>query len=247
VNDVIVGNKIHKKEKDRAFKITLKDSAKGYPYHYNSKEIYLESDTANSLMRDFGDFIRIILKRAKGENWPEETYIKKYGLPENASDYFLEPFKFFYWYTLIPELKDLLEGKEKACFDALEERAALVHTLGNVILVPYGYNSARGYGLKTYTKEKKINDRLDLTMDDFEEMLTAEGFDDEQFYSRQDKEFIKKFDKEKTSVDAVRFLMNHQAELFPDIPKYPNPEERMTKIEWLTKVSEEIVNTLEKE
>lgn len=248
VDTVEVGKAIHKKEKDRVFKITLKDSAKGHPYPYQNKnkEIYLESDTANSLMTDLGDFIRIILKGVKGKDWPELTYIKEYDLPKNKNNNFYKPFKYFYWYTLISKLPDMLKDKEgkvckekKACLEVLEKRAALIHTLGNVILVPYGYNSPRGYGLATYQSKIAIQDRLDLTIRDFNEMLADKEFGDEQFYERN-----KKFNKEKTSVDAVRFLMNHQAELFPDIPKYP--DDNLDKIEWLTEVSNAIIETLNK-
>lgn len=227
VENVEIGTEIDRNEKYRAFKVTLK----------GGREIYLESDTANSLMGDLGSFLRFVIKEhieiPKGENWAEATYMKRYGV-KIAN----KAFRNYYWFTLISELPNFLENEnDMECFNALEKRAGLIHTLRNIILVPYGYNVPRGYSLKTYKSNEKINDRFDLTIKDFNEMMEDDKFTDRMFHKRH-----KEFNSEKTSKESVKFLLDNKDKLFPDIPNYPKNENTM---EWILKVSNELNRTLE--
>lgn len=226
VEKVEIGTDIEKYEKTRTFLVTLNDG----------KKIYLESDTANSLMGDLGIFLRNIIKKhieiPKGENWAEATYMKQYGLKKGN-----EVFRNYYWYTLIPELIGLLKCKtDIECFKVLEKRASLTHTFNNLILVPYGYNSKRGYNLKTYNSKQNINDRLDLTIIDFNEMIDNKDFTDEIFHKR--------LGNKKCSMYSVKFLLENKGKLFPEIPNYPKDIKENT-IEWIFEVSNEINGTLE--
>lgn len=228
VDRVEIGKEIDKKMKSRAFLATLK----------GDKKIYLESDTANSLMTDLGNYLRIIMgkyiKLPKGKNWAEATYMKKYGLKQPD-----EALRNFYWYTLISRLQDLLkEDADKDCYALLEQRAGLTHTLKNVILVPYGYNTPRGFSLKTYKSNIKICDRLDLTIKDFNEMVEDAEFNDEILQKRL------KCEDEKCSVDTIKFLLENKKILFPEIPIYETNLIPKT-IEKICNVTKNINNTLE--
>lgn len=208
VENVLVGVEIDKTEKSRVFKVELK----------NGKTLFLESDTANSLMIDLNDFMNIIIPKIKeipkGTGWPEATYFKQFSLNPNKSDSYYTPYKYFYFYTLIDEIKkNLLDGIEKECFEALEKRASLVHTEGNLLLVPYGYNSPRGWGLATYKSNRRIKDRLDLTYLDWNEMIEDPAFTTEKLQQR--------LRNKKCSLDSVAFLLQHKEILLPNCPNYP--------------------------
>ncbi|GAA4073810.1 hypothetical protein [Amphibacillus indicireducens] len=90
VKEVKMGKEIN--EKDRAFLISLN----------NGKELYLESDTANSLMEDLGNFLRKIIIKTKeipkGLNWAQATYIEKYNLDKSKSNNYYVPFRNYYFY-----------------------------------------------------------------------------------------------------------------------------------------------------
>jgi len=213
VEKVKMGKEIDKNEKDRVFLVCLKDG----------RYIYLESDTANSLMGDLGDFLRKIIMQIedipKGLNWAEATYIKRYNLDENRtnSNYY-KPFRNYYFYKLISKLPGVLQDEIAIeCYTQLEERARVTHVLKNMILVPYGYNSARGYNLKTYKSNRKIQDRLDLTFVDFEEMM-----DDTMF---RDIEIQKRLRNNKCTIDSVKFLLENKEQVFPQIPVYTQEAE----------------------
>lgn len=204
VEKVEVGKDINKYEKDRAFLVYLKDG----------RNIYLESDTANSLMRDLGDFLRIMIpkieKIPKESKWADATYIRQYKLDERG-EYYYSPFKYYYFYTLISKLDELLQDKiEIECLAQLEKRAQFTHVLKNMILVPYGYNSNRGFKLNTYKSNRNIQDRLDLTVIDFEEMLEDVAFGDVELQAR--------LGNSKCTVDSVKFLVENKDLLFPTIP-----------------------------
>lgn len=227
VKKVIIGKDIEKSEKARTFSVTLN----------NGKKIYLESDTANSLMGDLRSFLIYIIckyKRLNNRNWYKETYMKKYGL--SKSD---EALRNYFWYTFISKLPDLLkEDAEKDCYSLLMQRAGLTHTIKNVILVPYGYNAKRGSTLKVYNSNKKINDRLDLTIEDLNLMATDEYFTEKQFHKR--------LNNNKCSIDSVKFLLKNKENLFFGIPNYPqNITEKGNKIAWISEVSKEINNLLD--
>lgn len=227
VKEVIIGKDIEKSEKNRTFLVILN----------NGKSIYLESDTANSLMCDLRSFLIHIIckyKQLNYRNWYKKTYMERYGLKQPD-----EALRNFYWYTLISKLPDLLkEDAEKDCYALLEQRAELTHTLKNVILVPYGYNAKRGSTLNLYNSNKKINDRLDLTIEDLNLMATDEYFTDEQFHKR--------LNNKKCSINSVKFLLKNKEKLFSEIPNYPqNITEKGNKIAWISEVSKEINNLLD--
>ena len=98
-------------------------------------KLYLETDTANSLMYDLGDFFREVLVKRFGRTW-YQNYIKSFQLPEDKEDRWYKPFKFYYFYTLVSDSFNGLElsDEEIECLKALEERAKYTHTLKNMIL-----------------------------------------------------------------------------------------------------------------
>ena len=232
VQAVKVGKENGVDEKDRIFHV----------YLGNGKDIWLESDTANSLMGDLGKFFKIILKREwKNRWWPEETYIKKYDLDpdrrkqnQKIDDVYYKPFRYFYFSELISseQIVDMLENDmERECYAQIEERAKLTHTPANMILVPYWHNAARGFKLKTYETRQTINDRLDLTMQDFQEMeketdagnaLNVEDRRREELRNAGCRKGLEKF-----TAESVKFLMNHKELLFPAIPVFKGAAEQM--------------------
>lgn len=207
VVSVKIGKEIKENEKHRAFLVTL-DSG---------KTLYLESDTAYSLMNDLGNYLRPLIKRMRtGKAWPRATYLNDANLVENSKELNYKPLLYYYFYNIIPALhKRLKDEVEKNCFDALEERAGLTHVLSNMMLVPYGYNAKRSLKLKTYSTNAKIADRLDLTFTDFKEMLDDPSFGDTEFQAR--------LGNKKCTVDSVRFLMNNKKSLFPSSPSGSSP------------------------
>lgn len=215
VEKVKVGKEINKNEKERVFLVCLKDGRK----------VYLESDTANSLMGDLGDFLRKIILQIEdipqGLNWAEATYIKNYNLENNRVNRYYKPFRNYYFYTLISKLPELLQDETTIeCYKHLEKRAQATHILKNMILVPYGYNSARGFRLKTYKSNRKIQDRLDLTIVDFEEMIDDAMFGDIELQDR--------LHNCKCTLDSVKFLLENKEQLFPQIPVYTQEAEDTT-------------------
>lgn len=204
--------------KPRVFKVTLD----------NEETIYLESDTANSLKWDVGNFFRIIIpkiKKVSKNKWPEETYIKDYGLfteielinqfgyksRSKIYDYY-DAYKLFYFFQLIPQLPDLLVDEEDIkCFEELEKRASITHTLQNMMLVPYNYNSLRGYGLKTYFSNIPIKDRLDYTFLDLQEMKSDILFDDLAMQKRLKNKYCTR--------SSLDFLLKNASTLIPPCPQ----------------------------
>lgn len=201
VASVAVGKEIYKEDKERAFFVTLK----------NGTSFFLESDTATSLMKDLGDFLRNILRSSFGSNWPEATYIKQYGLEKGKSYNYYKPFRNYYFFTLISKLyNEPKDSLAQSCLYELERRAQLTHKIPNIILVPYGYNAPRGTCLTTYKTKVKISDRLDLTMLDFEEMIDSPDFTDQHFQER--------LKNKKCTIASIEFLLEHRDILFPKIP-----------------------------
>lgn len=206
VVDVKVGKEIGALINDRVFKVFLN----------NNTDIYLETDTANSLQYDLGEFLRILLKKRDGVSW-YNRYIEAYHLPENFKNEWYKPFKFYYFYSLIKNIDNefKLNNEEKQCLKVLEERARYTHTLKNIVLVPYKYNCFRGTcKSELYQTQKKIKDRLDLTMQDLKSMLNDKEFHDKHFQKRIN-------DKDgKATIHSIEFLLNNQTILFPKIPYY---------------------------
>ena len=237
VSDVKVGKEISDDEKYRTFQVFLKDQ---------STPLYFETDTAISLMGDFGNFMRNILKKKqkqekqkqeKQEKTWVQTYMDAYNLPSNWGNYAYNPFRIYYWGKIQSEIENMFtEEIEHECYESFEERAKHTHTIQNMMLVPYGYNSARGFWLKIYKSDKKINDRLDLTMCDFVEMCRDKFMCDKTLQVR----LRLKRNKEFATLSAVKFLMKYQNELMPSIPKFNSECERNT-IEGLLKKNE-IIN-----
>ena len=215
VSDVKVGKEISDDEKYRTFQVFLKGQ---------STPLYFETDTAISLMGDFGNFMRKILNKNLGKMWTQ-TYMKAYDLPSSWADYAYEPFKLYYWGKIQSEIKNMFTPKEIECYESFEERAKHTHTIQNMMLVPYGYNSARGFWLKTYKSKKKINDRLDLTMCDFVVMCRDKFMCDETLQVR----LRLKRNKEFATLSTVKFLMKYQNELMPLIPKFNTIEGLLKK------------------
>lgn len=222
VETVKVGKENGPKEKDRLFYVQLK----------NGNGIYLESDTANSLMTDLGAFFKILLKRKWGEDWPQKTYFKEYGLDPNRRDSdgkyidsYYRPFRYFYFSTLLSNFNELLESKEDYdCYKSLMWLADLTHTCDNMVLVPYGHNAARGYSLATYRTGIKIKDRLDLTIQDFEEMKKEIDKGNGEIVEKKRRKELKKNNSndsfEKFTAESVTFLLDHKEDLFSPIPVY---------------------------
>jgi len=216
--------------------------------HYSSKRVvivflddgtklYLETDTANSLMYDLGDFFREVLVRRFGKTW-YQNYIRLFQLPEDKEDKWYKPFKFYYFYTLVSDSFNTLElsDEEIECLNALEERAKYTHTLKNMILVPFCYNRFRG-GLNSMTcSGKKIRDRLDLTMIDLKDMLDKIN-NDSLFQKRiRDKRGY-------GSLKTLQFLLDNQKILFPEIPVYTEAMEE-NSMKAITLRSKLIIKTL---
>lgn len=209
VTEVKVGREISLNEKERTFQVTLK----------NNDILYFETDTAISLMSDFGIFMRKIVCKVEGLKhtlcWPEETYVKYYNLPKDWPNRYYTPFKMFYFGEIQSKIVDKLDSEiEIECYKSFEERAKKVHTIQNMMLVPYGYNSPRGYGLRTYKSKIKINDRLDLTIRDFEEMISEPLMNDMCFRER----LRLKRNAEYVTLNAVSFLLKCKNKLMPPIP-----------------------------
>ena len=208
VEKVVVGKDIDLNEKRRAFRVYLK----------NQKEIYLESDTANSLSGDLFAFFRIVLRNRDGRNWFNK-YIDMFELDdEGRGNSYYSPFRNYYFYTLISELKDTLRGIEKECLEELEVRAKSTHTLNNMLLVPYGYNAPRGIYLSTYQSHQRIRDRLDLTMKDFKEMQN----DTDKNVEDSRRRMIRSENRKRNfTAYSVKFLLDNRKKLFPSkIPYY---------------------------
>lgn len=203
----------------------------------DGSQLYLETDTANSLMYDLGDFFREVLKKRYGRKW-YQNYINLFQLPEDKADSWYKPFKLYYFYTLVSNsFNDFeLSDEEIECLEVLEERAKYTHTLKNMILVPFRYNMFRGKFNSKTCSGKRINDRLDLTIVDFKEML-HELDDDSAFQKRiRDKSGL-------SSLKSVEFLLNNQKILFPDIPEYTKEMEG-NSIKAITLRSKLILETL---
>lgn len=200
VKAVRIGQQISNKEKGRALEVVLQDG----------DIIYLETDTAHSLMTDLGSFIREMIPKvehlARGLYWPEHTYFKTYGLNGTISKQILRGFRNYYFYTLIDRLfVTLTDENDRKRLEALEKGAGAIHTLENMILVPYGYNCKRGFKLNTHLSKIKINDDFGLTLKDFQEML-----DDTHFTT---KKLQKRLGNSKCTLRSIEFLMKHQAVL----------------------------------
>lgn len=201
-------------------------------------KLYLETDTANSLMYDLGDFFKKVLVKRFGRTW-YQNYCKLFQLPEDKADDWYKPFKFYYFYTLVSGSFNGLElsDEEIECLKALEERAKYTHTLKNMIVVPYHYNMFRGKFNSKTCSGKHIRDRLDLTIVDFRDMLIQMD-DDSVFQERiNDKRGL-------SSLQSVKFLLDHQKILFPDIPEYTKEMEQNT-LHAITLRSKLIVDTLQ--
>lgn len=231
VKHVHVGKEIDKREKRRTFKVELVDGT----------VVLLESDTAHSLMGDLGLFMRKIIPKlenlSQGSYWPQETYMKLYSLETNKSNSYYQPYKLFYFYSIIKEIeKSFRAGSDEyECFESLERRAGLVHTLNNMMLVPYGYNSKRGFGLKTYKTNRKINDRLDLTYLDWDEMIADPNFSTELLQQR--------LNNDKCTLESIRFLVENKEILLPNCYHYHKDAEKKN-LSGITMRSHAIANTL---
>jgi hypothetical protein len=204
--------------KPRAFEVELK----------NGKVIYLESDTANSFNGVMGIFFRNMIPQifhVSSRNWPAETYIPKYGLFEKKDNNYLNPYKFFYFLEILPELREKLSpGPEQDCLKELEKRAAITHTLPNMMLTLYNYNSARGFGLETYQSQIRINDRLDYTYRDICEMYEDSGCDSKCMKERLDRlnqKQGKRIDPNniKFNRESLEFLHDNMDALMPPCPQ----------------------------
>lgn len=196
VKKITIGRNIEGEIKERAIFVELNDGQK----------FFLESDVANSLMSDVVEvFNKSLIPYLEGVKYSYnlglETFIKFYDLSPNEKSSYYKPYKYFYYYSLISRFKDIkdLEILEKIKF--LEEKAKKIHTLQNMIVVPYNYNSLRGIKLSTYSSKIKIKDDLNLTIKDFEEMLADNDFSDEMFQKR--------LSSNKGSLNAVSFIYNN--------------------------------------
>ena len=231
VIDVKIGHDISPSEKVRTILVTLK----------NGEDIYLETDTANSLMTDLNLFMNLVVKKVEGLpnkcSWPEKTYIKKLNLELNKSDSYYRPFKLFYFINLSKKMtEEYLSDEEMKCLISLETRAKYIHTLENMMLVPYGYNQKRGYNLTTYKSGIKINDRLDLTFIDYEEMINDKSF--------TSFDFQKRLGNKKCSKRSIEFLIKYKNMLIPNIPIGVSSFMKKN-IDFITLKSKSIIDTYE--
>lgn len=203
VQTITIGDRIEPSEKNRAMLVRTTDN----------HEFYLESDTGISLMKDVGDFFREILEaKYEGKLWPYKTYMPTYELPKGTCGRICIPYRNFYFYTLLTNTPQYAYSKiENECLVELQKRAGTCHTVDNLILVPYGYNSLRGMELKTYKTCQKINDRIDLTLLDLGEMLSG-NIDDGILQNR--------LGNQKATMKSVHFLLENKKTLFPIVPYY---------------------------
>lgn len=203
----------------------------------DDSELYLETDTANSLMNDFYLFMKNVLLKRLRPDWKTVCISNKFQLEKGEK---LQPFRYFYYYLVIKGIEKFdydWTNEERECLKALEDRAKYTHTLKNMILVPYRYNCKRGLNLTTYKSNIKINDRLDLSIKDFQEMLSDETFDDHQLQERLGDELGL------CSIKSIKFLMDNQALLFPPIPEFTDDMEGNSTLA-ITLRSQLITNTL---
>ena len=228
VKSVTIGKDIDSKEKERTFRVELLDGS----------ILYLESDTAMSLMPDLNVYMNKIIPRIenvpRGISWPDATYIKMYDLDTSRKDCnYFKPFKYYYYHTLLSKLSDqLTQELDMKCFEKLEKRAQYIHTNANMMLVPYGYNSLRGFKLTTYSSHQKINDRLDLTMLDYEEMLADPKLSTGLLQKR--------LNNNKGTKESIEFIVKNKNVVMPQIPHYLEGSEKNT-VEGLLKRSEAIL------
>lgn len=228
VKSVTIGKNIDSKEKERTFRVELLDGS----------ILYLESDTAMSLMTDLNVYMNKIIPGLehvpRGISWPDATYIKMYDLDASRKDgQYFKPFKYYYYHTLLSKLPDQLTLEmDKKCFEKLERRAQYIHTNANMMLVPYGYNSQRGFTLTTYSSHQKINDRLDLTMVDYEEMLADPKLSTELFQKR--------LKNNKCTKESIEFIVKNKNVVMPPIPHYLEGSEKNT-VEGVLKRSEAVL------
>ena len=117
-------------------------------------------------------------------------------------------------------------------FGKLEKRAQYIHTNANMMLVPYGYNSQRGFKLITYSSHKKINDRLDLTMVDYEEMLADPKLSAELLQKRLNNNRVTK--------ESIEFIVKNKNVIMPQIPHYLEGSKKNT-VEGVLRRSEAIL------
>ncbi|WP_344913187.1 hypothetical protein [Amphibacillus indicireducens] len=137
---------------------------------------------------------------------------------------------------MISKFPELLEDEiELECLRELEKRAQVTHTQNNLMLVPYGYNSARGFRLKTYKSNQKIQDRLDLTIVDLKEML--------EDLELGDIVIQKRLNNNKSTLDSVKFLLDNKNILIPQIPLYTD-KYKLNSIEGILENSKAINETL---
>lgn len=226
VVSVKIGKEIACDEKDRTIQVNLK----------NHEILYFETDTAISLMGDFGKFMRKIIPEVENlpdkSDWAAETYIKYYNLPADGAYEYYRPFKMYYFGELQAQMENKLTSEiEVECYESFKERAANIHTIQNMMLVPYGYNSARGFKLKTYKSNVKIDDRLDLTVKDFKEMISDTTMSSEKFQKRLG---LKK-NSCYVTLEAVKFLLKYQERIMPCIPVFDFECEKDTYEGWIEK------------
>lgn len=228
VKRVTIGKNINPEEKERTFRVELLDGS----------ILYLESDTAMSLMTDLNVYMNKIIPRienvSRGISWPDATYIKMYDLDASRKDSnYFKPFKYYYYHTLLSKLPvQLTQEMDKMCFEKLERRAQYIHTNANMMLVPYGYNSQRGFKLITYSSHQKINDRLDLTMLDYEEMLADSKLSTELLQKR--------LKNNKCTKESIQFIVKNKNIIMPQIPHYLEGSEKNT-VEGVLKRSEAVL------
>lgn len=122
----------------------------------------IETDTMNSLETLFNGFVRNVIKRKYGTTW-RELYTKGKGIKNsiiidngwentkcceiNRDEWLLK-----YW----DEVFGGLLPDEKECYDEYEKFANLVHSVGNFVLGPVGFNC------KSANAKAKFGDRMDL-------------------------------------------------------------------------------------
>ena len=159
-----------------------------------------ETDTANSVQTMFGEYLRNYLSEkiyskedSKYTDFVSE-YTSGYGFPKKVE------YRDYFFLQNIEKWYNLADEEDKKIFEKFSLLASIYHTLGNVILVPIGFNMGRNRIFKDYLNfSLEYLDKL-LNIADNELYKCITGYDIMQ-------ECFKNIDKlPKTNADINNYL-----------------------------------------
>ena len=135
--------------------------------YFNINDWIFETDTANSFQTIFGEYMRIAYK----EKYQEYTNVYNVELNEVLRDFYL-----------LINIDNFLPNDDEV-LNKFDELAASYHKIGNIVLVPYGYNLLRNKLYDDYydlsikgLRENYWENFYDRSKDDLFKILTGEEF-----------------------------------------------------------------------